>query len=117
MALGVALLAVLALLAAEISLALASNLPAPLERAVPCQTDDGPASPAAQDENGAPAQDGANAPCPLMQGPLCLNLCAAALPALALTAPAVLHRSDMSFEAATLTPHAISPPRRPPKPL
>src|SRR3546814_12965841 len=66
----------------------------------------------------APPDHAPKAPCPMMQGAQCLSLCAAAPPAVGVTAP--FERADdshpWSYEAAS-TPHLIAPPHRPPKTL
>ena len=55
--------------------------------------------------------------CPMMQGALCLSLCAVSLPSYDLAAPQPVRGTRPAFRTAASLPHIVPPLQRPPNTL
>jgi hypothetical protein len=112
--------------------ALASSVPAEgSSQELPCHMTMGAAD-AAMDNGVAPADQadttdamashqGSAKPhqpgCPMMQGAMCLALCAVSVPSYDLAAPQPVRGSRPAFRNAASSPHILPPPQRPPNTL
>jgi hypothetical protein len=116
----VAWLMAFALVVSQMSLALAAPveaLPAGTSRQMlPCHAGAGMQDEAAMDEGGGSSPAKPLPACPMMQGALCLSICAAVTPSatsIPLPEPAVA--VQLWLRDAAALPHVVPPLQRPPK--
>lgn len=98
-------------------LALASMVPgiAPADE-LPCHMGmpmDAAAATPSGDTEPAPAKAPDHG-CPMMQGALCLSLCAVGVPTYQVAAPRDIRSAPHAWRAAAWVPHVVPPPQRPP---